>query len=307
MVAVIRRNSQQENKMSEHKQPLAEVFGFPISSTSADAKRYRQHQLCPYNNKVPNCTKDKAENPLGVCSVYDDGNIAITCPIRFRQDWIIAEDAANFFFPPSTKWTSLTEVRLNNKYGRSAGNIDIVLVAYDDCERVTDFGALEVQAVYISGNVRRPFEHFIKDPDNQKEMDWTGKRNYPRPDYLSSSRKRLAPQLIYKGGILKAWNRKVAVALNRGFFETLPSLTEVDKCEADIAWLVYDLAYDAAQERQKLYRYRTVYTTFESSLDEITKPEAGDECNFIDLLQEKLDDKLETNNAPNVVTLDELL
>ena len=133
--------------MARH--PLAEVFGFPISNFSAEANRHRAKRLCPYNNKVPNCTKDKAKDPLGVCSVYDNSSIAITCPIRFRQDWLIADDAASFFFPPNVAWTSLTEVRLSDKSGRSAGNIDIVLVAYNDHGRVLDFGALEVQAVYI--------------------------------------------------------------------------------------------------------------------------------------------------------------
>ena len=70
---------------------------------------------------------------------------AITCPIRFRQNWIIADDAASFFFPAGSKWTSLTEVRLNDKNAKSAGNIDVVLAAYDEFGRVTDFGALEVQ------------------------------------------------------------------------------------------------------------------------------------------------------------------
>ncbi len=80
------------------KHPLAEVFGFPTTNLSPEAERYRKNKLCPYNNKVPSCTKDKAENPLGVCSVYAGNDIAITCPIRFRQDWLIAEDAAAFFF-----------------------------------------------------------------------------------------------------------------------------------------------------------------------------------------------------------------
>jgi len=35
----------------------------------------------------------------------------------------------------------------------------VVLVAYDDAGKVVDFGALEIQAVYISGNVREPFEY----------------------------------------------------------------------------------------------------------------------------------------------------
>jgi hypothetical protein len=50
--------------------PLAEVFGFPSNSFSEQAQRYRRNKLCPYNNKVPNCTKDKANDPLGVCSIY---------------------------------------------------------------------------------------------------------------------------------------------------------------------------------------------------------------------------------------------
>ena len=135
-------------------QPLAEVFGFPINNDSPEAARSRQHRLCPFGNRVPNCTKDKANDPLGVCSILDGKQVVITCPIRFRQNWIIAEDAAAFFFPPNTKWTTLTEVRLSDKHGKSAGNIDVVLVSYDDRGKVTDFGALEVQAVYISGNVQ---------------------------------------------------------------------------------------------------------------------------------------------------------
>ena len=203
------------------KHPLAEVFGFPANNFSAEAERYRRLRLCPYNNRVPNCTKDKANDPLGVCSIFEgDEALTITCPIRFRQDWVIAEDAAAFFFPPDATWTSLTEVRLNDAHGQSAGNIDVVLVSYDDRGRVTDFGTLEVQAVYISGNVRRAFERYMEDPISRYNMDWSGERNYPRPDYLSSSRKRLAPQLIYKGGILHSWGKKQAVAIHRGFYNT---------------------------------------------------------------------------------------
>ena len=94
------------------KHPLAEVFVFPADNFSSDAERYRRNKLCPFNNKVPSCTKDKAENPLGVCSVYDGSEIDITCPVRFRQEWLIAEDAASFFFPAGISWTSLTEIRI---------------------------------------------------------------------------------------------------------------------------------------------------------------------------------------------------
>lgn len=285
------------------KHPLAEVFGFPIDNFSPEVERYRKHKLCPYNNKVPSCTKDKAENPLGVCSVFEGDALTITCPVRFRQDWLIAEDAAAFFFPEGTSWTSLTEIRLDDKHGRSAGNIDIVLVAYDEHGRIQDFSALEVQAVYISGNIRKAFDYYMEAPASHANMNWSGKKNYPRPDYLSSSRKRLAPQLIYKGGILHAWGKKTAVALNRRFYETLPSLEEVEREQAEIAWLIYDLEHDAAQNRYQLARYKTVYTRFGSALDRITRSEAGQVATFLDHLQEKLDEKLENGSSPDAPTL----
>lgn len=289
-----------------HKNPLAEVFGFPIDNQSKEAKRYRKLRLCPYNNRVPSCTKDKANDPLGVCSINDVDNVAITCPIRFREQWIIAEDAASFFFSGQTSWTSLTEVRLNDKLGGSAGNIDVVLVSYDEHGRVIDFGALEVQAVYISGNVRNPFKYYMQNQANLSVIDWSGKLNYPRPDYLSSSRKRLAPQLIYKGGILNRWGKKTAVALHRAFFETLPVLPEVDHEIADVAWLIYDLEHDSSQNRLKLVRSKIVYTKFKSALDRITKAEPGQIAHFIESLQEKLDEKLESGNPPDAPALTDI-
>jgi hypothetical protein len=167
------------------KQPLAEVFGFPIDNMASDAQRYCKNKPCPFNNKVPNCTKDKAKDPLGVCSVFHGQDVVITCPIRFRQEWVIAEDATAFFFPPDTAWTSLTEVRLSDKHGKSAGNIDVVLVAYDEQGQIIDSGALEVQAVYISGNGSLPFKYYMEDPENRQQMDWSKEPLYPRPDYLS--------------------------------------------------------------------------------------------------------------------------
>ena len=282
--------------MTRRTQPLAEVFGHLIDDQSAKALRYRSRRLCPFNNKVPNCTKDKAKNPLGVCSVFYDDAPAITCPIRFREDWFITDDAASFFFDDNATWSSLTEVRLNDAHGKSAGNIDVVLVAYDSNDKIYDFGALEVQAVYISGNVRNPFEYYMKDPKAHANMDWSTQPNYPRPDFLSSSRKRLAPQLLFKGGILHSWQKKTAVALNRSFFETLPRLTRVSKSEADIAWLIYDLqlAKEDGQEKLRLRKVDEVFTEFEPSLMSITTPAPGRIDDFVKLLQEKLDEQMET-------------
>jgi len=283
-------------------QPLAEVFGFPIKNFSAQADRYRKNKLCPFNNKVPSCTKDKANSPLGVCSVFHNKNAVITCPVRFREDWLIAGHAAKFLFSRATSWTSLSEIRLNDKEGNTAGNIDLVLVSYDKKGKILDFGSVEIQAVYISGNVRDPFEYYLKNAHKNSELNWKSGYNYPKPDYLSSSRKRLVPQMLYKGGIFKNWGKKQVVALQKSFFYTLPSIPKVDKSKADIAWLLYDLVFARDGSVYKLELVETVYSEFGPALDKIIKPEAGDISDFIGLLQEKLDEKLE-GNAPDAPTL----
>jgi hypothetical protein len=106
----------------------------------------------------------------------------------------------------------------------------------------------------------------MKDPKGRALMDWSDQPNYPRPDYLSSSRKRLAPQLLFKGSILHGCKKKIAVALNKNFFDTLPKLKRVSKQKADIAWLIYDVmlpptgAATALSYQTKLVRRDVVYS-----------------------------------------------
>lgn len=290
-------NVMKSKKEIKSKHPLAEVFGFPINNFTVTANRYRSNRLCPFHNKVASCTKDKAKNPLGVCSIYDtDGSLSITCPIRFRQEWIIIEDAAEYFFPPGTKWTSIGEVRLNDKTGKSAGNIDIVLVSYSDDGKIIDFGAIEIQAVYVSGNIRTPFEYYMKNPTARWDLDWTNEESRVHADYLSSSRKRLVPQLIYKGDILKKWNKKYAVVVHSGFYNSLPKLPVVKKENSDIIWLIYDLKYDKNNNRYNLLKVKEKYTAFKPVLNKITKAQGGAIEYFVEFLQNKLDQKLAEND-----------
>ena len=284
--------------------PLAEVFGFPVINETAKAKRYRDKKLCPFNNKVPNCTKDKANDPLGVCSVFHNNNPVITCPTRFREDWLIIENAAKFAFGDKTKWTSLSEIRLLDKNGQSAGNIDFVLVAYNDRGQLIDFASLEVQGVYISGNLRNPFDSYMERPTST--FSWPTGYNSPRPDYLSSSRKRLIPQMLYKGGIFQNWKKKQAVAMQKSFFNTLPNLPAVKKEKADIAWFLYDLVSDPFTKEFNLTLVETVYTEFETALLRVTTPEPGEVSDFINILQSSLDDRLE-GNAPDTPSLTDII
>lgn len=268
---------------------MAEVFGFPISNEGGKAQRYRRLKLCPFGNVSPNCTKDKAEAPLGVCSVFYNNDKVITCPVRFREDWLIVENAANFAFPSNAHWTALSEIKLKDLDGQSAGNIDYVVVRYDPITKIIlDFVSVEVQGVYISGNLRNAFENYINNPS--PDFEWRGK-NYPHPDYLSSSRKRLIPQMLSKGGIFKAWGKKQCVVIQVSFYNTLPELPEVPIEQADIAWFLYDLKLDTDTNEYHLVLIRIVYTEFSEALNRVITPRVGRIEDFIGELQEKFEEK----------------
>lgn len=267
--------------------PLSEVFGFPTDNRSEDAVNHVDNELCPFHNIVPKCTKDSKIRPLGVCSILDGNQPVITCPVRLRENWYITTDAANFFFPGNKNVFPLPEVRLKDKYKKSVGKIDFVIVAYDQYGRVLDFAPLEVQSVYISGNIRGPFEYF-KDKRGLN-IEWPRNQDYPKPDWLSSSMKRLVPQIVAKGSIMRQWGKKQAVAVQKSFFDRIPkAIPQVPKEQADMIWLLYDLVHDPATNRRKLTRLEPVYSSFEQTLMSFTAYEAGSEDDFKQVLQDRL-------------------
>ncbi len=182
---------------------------------------------------------------------------------------------------------------------KSAGNIDYVLVSYDDKGRVLNFGSLEVQVVYISGNLTGPLTSYLE--NTSPSFTWLNALKNPKLDYLSSSRKRLIPQIVAKGTILNQWNKKQAVALQQRFYETLPKLPEVDKKDSDFALFLYELVEDEVMQIFSLKLQKIVYTKFHLALEQIAKFEAGDINQFTELLQRKLDAKRSGNSDTSIV------
>lgn len=72
-----------------------------------------------------------------------------------------------------------------------------------------------------------------------------------------------------------------------------------------MAWFVYDLELSKKNNSYTLVLKKTVYTAFETSLSQITKSEAGDVEDFVGVLQEKLNEKL-NDTPPTNQTIDEV-
>ena len=206
---------------------------------------------CPFQAGIP-CRKKG-----GVCSIqlYRPGlgpksdrigeryaPPVITCPRRFDQGNLIPMWLADVVGFEKTKAFLACEVPFmrSPSTGRAAGRIDLVLTSSDK-EGFRWFG-LELQAVYFSGKgMQIEFERLAEDTGTLPPSPTETRR----PDWRSSSAKRLMPQLQVKAPTLRRWGTKLAVAVDAPFFEAIggPSpKPSHDLDEGDIIWLVSQIS-----------------------------------------------------------------
>lgn len=268
---------------------LGEVFGYPAEDQRPDANRARAERLCRFSGDGVKCTKVSVEDPLGVCSIVSDGVAVCICPTRFREGTHVEDRASKFFFPPGSVPVVLPEIRLKDAAGKAAGNIDIVLATHEN-GKVTDFGSIEIQAVYISGNIRRPFARYMKtgSATNPAVKGGSAERSGFHPDFLSSSRKRLMPQLKTKGSILNHWGKKQVVVLDTAFFATLPILEQVSEKDSDLMWLVYEFRFDRTRGTYVQTLSEVVHSRFEDALVALTGSTAGPIDDFTKVLESRI-------------------
>lgn len=191
--------------------PLGEVFGYTPGAMSAAAIRARSDCICPFNNGDGMCRKASKDNPLGVCTIVTNRpavaggqprRLQAICPHRFRQGGIVYRRLAAFFFGVDVPYRVKDEVPLRDGAGKAKGNFDAVLVRDDGagatCGEVPEYGTVEFQSVYISGNIRDPFDAYMRHPGHPERVDWSAFMHPPRPDNRSAGPKRLIPQLQEK-------------------------------------------------------------------------------------------------------------
>ncbi len=165
--------------------------------------------------------------------------------------------------------------------GRPAGRIDLVVA--QDCEASAWFG-LEIQAVYFSGRgMLSDFEMLLTDESDQPPAP----TEFRRPDWRSSSAKRLMPQLQIKAPTLRRWGTKLAVAVDLPFFEAIGGATDnpsQDLNDGDIVWLVPRMSDD-----YQLEEYHWEVLSLEASNDKLLSAETVRRGEFEDSLRTKLE------------------
>lgn len=211
---------------------------------------------------------------MGVPVEGHQGGFRATCPYRFHESlavfrWV-GETLLGDPEPRMVSEVGFLEAgaTTDNAGGDDVGRIDMVLVStMTNADAPMAWAALEIQAVYFSGTAMRgEFEAY-----NDASLDWViypaGQR---RPDYRSSGPKRLMPQLQIKVPTLRRWGKKMAVVVDRSFFDSIGEMDDVDDISnADIAWFIVRFE-ETEGKRTRMVADEVRYTTLERSVEGLT-------------------------------------
>lgn len=215
----------------------------------------------------------------------DDRGATTICPVRFLEGGRMFTDAGRAAFGSGRTIVVAPEMRILHvpRTGKRIGKIDFVIAALDADGHATDFAALEVQSVYISGHSIRPaFNEYIA----------TGKyaavqRN--RPDYRSSAQKRLMPQLSLKVPVFRRWGKKFFVVVDAAFYAAMPPIREVTTAEnSEVTWLVYPLPRTSGGCGYTLGEPRVVFTQWDDVLSALREGEAPAQSEVLAEIETKL-------------------
>ena len=263
---------------------IAEWFGLPFESLSVSERQgLARYALkldtapsCPFQRGMPKCSKRG-----GVCSIRAGANPpVITCPSRFSEGDLLPSWLGRIVGFPDVYLAPEVPFMRSPATGRPAGRVDLVIA--QDGDASSWFG-LEIQAVYFSGNGMQADFELLLDNADETPPEPTALR---RPDWRSSSAKRLMPQLQVKGPTLRRWGTKLAVAVDRPFFDAVGGPTGTpsqDLNDGDIVWLVPRITDD-----HRLIEDHWEVLSLEESSDKLLSAETVKRQEFEDALRAKL-------------------
>lgn len=130
---------------------------------------------------------------------------------------------------------------------------------------------------------------------SNEAIDWVifpaGRRH---PDYRSSGPKRLMPQLQIKVPTLRRWGKKMAVVVDRAFFDSIGEMDNVsDISNADIAWFIVKFEEESGSQYSRIVHDEVRYTTLERSIEGLT----GGKPVSKSLFEERLSKRMKSNVA----------
>jgi hypothetical protein len=283
---------------------IAEWYGEPYEGLSVERRRELAQIAGGGNEESPACRFQQGSPPChkrgGVCSLIryqpgdsdrigpSQGRPVIVCPKRFEEDRVVLHWLAEIVGFPANEAMVAREVPFMRGTGtdRAAGKIDLMVARNRD--GTLEWYGLEIQAVYFSG--RGMQTEFVALKDDQEPVP-PFPDSIRRPDWRSSSAKRLMPQLQIKVPTLRRWGSKIAVAVDRPFFDSIGGLSPEpshDLNDGDIIWMIPEM-FRAGREPFQLSRGHWEVLTLEDSNNKLLAAETVRRDAFEQMLRNKLE------------------
>jgi len=293
---------------------IAELYGESFVTVSNERRKQllglTEQPDCPHLKSYQELAPIRKGKPSilcgkkgGVCSIrsftqkmdkQSFGAITATCPIRFYQNGLVFRKIGEvllgnenakiakeipFLIRPS-------ESNSDNELSQSedVGRIDMVLV--DSTDHHFNWCAVELQAVYFSGGaISKDFKNIQSHQGSDVPMPGTNRR----PDFRSSGPKRLMPQLQIKVPTLRRWGKKMAVVVDRPFFN---SLGEMDHAQhvtnSDIIWFIVPFSETDGSIYPNIVVEEVRFTTLERAVEGLTAGIPTTLPTFEEKIREKL-------------------
>lgn len=267
-------------------------FGLTAASATPEAAN-QDEILCPFRYGEKLCTKRG-----GVCSIqrYDStesgrirdlvGDSVVTCPHRFEENNTLLFWLAEIVRFRGEKIQFAREVPFMTSEitNRPAGKLDWVIAEQTRGE--LKWCALEIQSVYFSG---KGMDSEFRTLEADSQIDPPIPSSIRRPDWRSSSAKRLMPQLQVKVPTLRRWGSKLAVAVDGPFFNAIGGKSDRpshDLNDGDVIWMIP--RFVRYRGRLKLVRGDWEVLTLEQSSKKLLSAKTVSRRDFEDSLRSKL-------------------
>jgi hypothetical protein len=312
---------------------IGEWYGHSLAQLSSQQRHYyaveslkpkkdREPQPCPFQSRKTNatCTKEGGvcslrlysygKHPVngravGIPVLGKTGAFRATCPYRFHESldvfhWV-GETLLNNEDPKLVSEVGFLEAGAtvdNEVGGDDVGRIDMVLVNPDKPGGSQHWTALEIQAVYFSGSAMvGEFKAYL-----DQEIEWIV---FPaatrRPDYRSCGPKRLMPQLQIKVPTLRRWGKKMAVVVDRSFFDSIGEMDHVDDISnSDIAWFIVGFEETIGISLTRIVREEIRFTTLERAVEGLT----GGKPVPLAVFENRIENKILSKESDEVNLLD---
>ncbi|MGO9612921.1 MAG: NotI family restriction endonuclease [Dissulfurispiraceae bacterium] len=300
------------NLSIEERQTLAGIAlkkSFKDANQSCPFKRDRGSQaIC--NKKGGVCTLRRYKNDNGVVIPVqnESANFVTICPRRFfegdsifrtigtdllndsapeiisEMDFLLTKNREDYISADT-----MTEDSFDGKDDKPVGRIDIILVTQKN--NAIHWNALEMQAVYFSGEAMKSFFQILE--SNKEQLPFPDKNR--RPDWRSSGPKRLMPQLQVKVPTIRRWGKKLAIVVDLAFFSQMEDIPQAnDISNSDIIWYVVDYEIpepESDSSAANLIIKDKKCTTLERSVESLVGGDAMPLGQFEKQILEKLDKK----------------